>query len=276
MRNTVRNIALVVFVLVVLGCGFAVLYLGTSTGLTFGGSGTRVMSQAGSDPLYGQVGWLRNTSPWPITIKSITTNAVNATATPDVYLESEQTAPTKQSTKKPPTWLLNASKAPYQLDGGALRYLGFVIKPQSQSVAEITTITVTYSGPLGLTFHSTFGGTRVAVGSSSLPAGVLGSDPKASSASLDAYIAAIRAALLQPETKTIAQIMGNGATEDQASAFIASQKAYVAADSVSAFVVTSDGREQRLTFYKGDPTKGALPPIEVIWAHYRWTIRPPG
>jgi hypothetical protein len=276
MRNTVRNIALVVFVVVVVGCGFAVLYLGTSTGLTFGGSGTRVMSQAGSDALYGQVGWLRNTSPWPITIKSITTNAINASSAPVVYLESAQTTPTKQSTKKPPTWVLDAKKVPYQLDGGALRYLGFVMKPQSQSVAEMTTITVTYSGPLGLTFHTTFGGTRVAVGSSDLPAGVLGSDPKVSSASLDAYIAAIRAALLQPDTKTIAQIMGNGATDDQATAFIASQKAYVAADSISNFLVTSDGREQRLTFYKGDPTKGALPPIEVIWAHYRWTIRPPG
>jgi hypothetical protein len=276
MRNTVRNIALVVFVVVVVGCGFAVLYLGTSTGLTFGGSGTRVMSQAGSDALYGQVGWLRNTSPWPITIKSITTNAINASSAPVVYLESAQTTPTKQSIKKPPTWVLDAKKVPYQLDGGALRYLGFVMKPQSQSVAEMTTVTVTYSGPLGLTFHTTFGGTRVAVGSSDLPAGVLGSDPKVSSASLDAYIAAIRAALLQPDTKTIAQIMGNGATDDQATAFITSQKAYVAADSISNFLVTSDGREQRLTFYKGDPTKGALPPIEVIWAHYRWTIRPPG
>ncbi|HEX4442645.1 MAG TPA: hypothetical protein VHZ81_03660 [Galbitalea sp.] len=276
MRNTVRNVALIIFVLIVLGCGFAVLYLGTSTGLTFGGSGTRVMSQSGSDPLYGQVGWLRNTSPWPITIKSITTNAVNARSAPGIYLKDEQTTPTEQSSTKPPTWVLSAKKVPYQLDGGALRYLGFVLTPQSQSVAEMTTITVTYSGPLGLTFHSSFGGTRVAVGSSALPDGVLGSDPKASSASLDAYIATIRAALLQPDTKTIAQIMGNGATDDQATAFITSQKAYVAADAVSAFLVTSDGREQRLTFYKGDPTKGALPPIEVIWAHYRWTIQPPG
>jgi hypothetical protein len=271
MRKTVRNITLVLFLFVVLGCGFAVLYLGTSTGLTFGGSGTRVASQVGSYPLYGQVGWLRNTSPWPVTITSITTNSINAADAPTVYFETEQSSPTKQSSKQP-TWAFNASKTPYQLDGGALRYLGFALTPQDGTVAAMTSITVTYSGPLGLTFQHTFGGTRLAAGSTSLPAGVLAYDPKVNSTSLDAYIAAIRAALAQPDPKTIAQIMGNGATQAQAQAFITSQKSYAAADAVTAFVVTKDFREQRLTFYRGDPVKGALPPIEVLWAHYRWTI----
>jgi hypothetical protein len=271
MRKTVRNITLVLFLFVVLGCGFAVLYLGTSTGLTFGGSGSRVASQVGSYPLYGQVGWLRNTSPWPVTISSVTTNVVNATEPPTVYFETEESSPSKQSSKQP-TWAFNASKTPYQLDGGALRYLGFSVTPRDGTVAAMTSITVTYTGPLGLTFHRTFGGTRVAAGSTSLPAGVLGPDPKSSTASLDAYIAAIRAALVQPDLKTIAQVMGNDATPAQAQAFITSQKAYIAADAVTAFIVTRDYREQRLTFYRGDPVKGALPPIEVLWAHYRWTI----
>jgi hypothetical protein len=271
MRKTVRNITLVLFLLIVLGCGFAVLYLGTSTGLTFGGGGTRVESQVAAYPIYGQVGWLRNTSPWPVTISSVTTNAVNAKDAPTVYFETGQTSPTKQSSKQP-TWAFNASKTPYELDGGALRYLGFSLTPKDGTVAAMTSITVTYTGPLGLTFQRTFGGTRLAAGSTSLPAGVLGPDPKVSTPSLDAYIAAIRAALLQPDPKTVAQIMGNDATQAQAQAFITSQKAYVAADAISAFVVTQDYREQRLTFYKGDPVKGALPPIEVLWAHYRWTI----
>src|ERR1700709_516554 len=101
MRKTVRNVSLILFVIIVLGCGFAVLYLGTSTGLTFGGSGTRIQAQSGSKAVYGQVGWLRNTAPWPITISSITANYRNATKTPDVYLETSQTTPTKQSGKQP-------------------------------------------------------------------------------------------------------------------------------------------------------------------------------
>jgi hypothetical protein len=275
MRKTVRNVSLVLFLFIVLGCGFAVLYLGTSTGLTFGGAGSRVLAQDASHPLYGQVGWLRNTAPWPITITQITTNVENASGTPGIYLEADQTLPTKVSSKEP-VWVKNASTLPFQLDGGALRFLGFSVTPQADEVAAMTTITVTYSGPLGITFHSTFGGTDVAVGSSTLPDGILGANPTNTADSLNAYIAAIRAALSQPDTKTVAQLMGNGATTDTAQAFITSQKAYVTADAVSAVYVTKDGHEQRIAFYKGDPVKGALPPIEVKWVNYRWTIVAPG
>jgi hypothetical protein len=274
-RKTGRNIILFLFLAIVLGCAFAVLYLGTSTGLTFGGSGTRLLGQSGTHPLYAQVGWLRNTAPWPITIDNITTNAQNASAEPDVFLENQQVPPTKQSSK-PPVWTLNASKVPYQLNGNALRYLGFSMAPASGQVAAMTRITVEYTGPLGLKFHSTFSGTRVATAADALPDGVLGLDPATNSGSLDAYIAAIRAALAQPDPKTIAMIMGNGATDAQAQAFMTAEKGYANADAIQAFVVTKDYREQRLTFYKGDPVKGALPPIEAVWSDYRWTIRPAG
>src|ERR1700744_1002541 len=132
MRRTVRNITLVVFLCVVLGCGFAILYLGTSTGLTFGGSGSRIAAQVGAYPLDGQVGWLRNTAPWPVTITSITTNVEKATAAPTVYLQSEQASRTKQSSK-PPAWTASADKLPFQLDGGSLRYLGFSLTPQTDA-----------------------------------------------------------------------------------------------------------------------------------------------
>lgn len=274
MRRTVRNVTLVLFLLVVVGCGFAVLYLGTSTGLTFGGGATRMLAQDGSHPLYGQVGWLRNTAPWPITITNVTTNVENAADAPDVYLEREQTTPTTVSSKEP-VWAQNASKVPFQLDGSALRYLAFAVSPQKDAVASMTSITVTYKGPLGLTFHSTFGGTRVVVASSTLPGGVLGADPASHSESLDAYISSIRDSLSQPDTKTIALLMGNNATEAQAQAFITSQKGYVATDGVNATWITKDGHDQHIFFYKGDPVKGALPQIEVVWSNYRWTIVPP-
>jgi hypothetical protein len=105
---------------------------------------------------------------------------------------------------------------------------------------------------------------------------VMGKVPYGNPDSLDAYIVELRNALLQPDPKTVAQVMGNNATDAQVNAFITSQKDYVTADSVSSTVVTPDGREQRIIFYKGDLTKGALPPIEVVWAHYRWGIVTPG
>jgi hypothetical protein len=271
MRKTVRNITLLLFLGVVICCAFAVLYLGTSTGLTFGGSGTRLEQQSGSHPLYGQVGWLRNTAPWPITITSITTNSENVTKSPNIYLEPSQTIPLAQSSKLP-TWALNASAVPYQLDGGALRYLGFAITPAPGAVGDMTSITVTYTGPLGLSFHSTFSGTRVASASSDLPGGLLGTDPRSDSTSLNAYIVELRTALVQPDPKTVSSVMGNGATLAQAQALITAQKAYLPADSVQATVIAQDARTQRIVFYNGDPVKNGLPPIDVVWAHYRWGI----
>jgi hypothetical protein len=273
MRKTVRNITLILFLGIVVGCAFAVLYLGTSTGLTFGGSATRLDEQSGSHSMYGQVGWLRNTAPWPITITSITTNAANVTKTPSVYIESTQTSPLAQSSKAP-RWSLSASSVPYQLDGGSLRYLGFAITPQRGTIADMTSITVTYTGPLGLKFHATFSGTRVATASSDLPGGLLGTDPRSDPTSLDAYIVEIRTALIQPDPKTVSLVMGNGATEAQAQALITAEKAYKTADNVQATVIGQDRRTQSIVFYAGDPVKGGLPAIDVVWAHYRWGIRP--
>jgi hypothetical protein len=273
MRKTVRNITLIIFLGILVACGFAILYLGTSTGLTFGGSGTRLAQQSGSHPTYGQVGWLRNTAPWPITITSITTNATNVTKAPHIYLESSQSSPLAQSSKAP-QWSLSASSVPYQLDGGALRFLAFAVTPQTSTVAEMTSITVTYTGPLGLTFHSKFGGTRVATSSSDLPGGLLGTDPRSDPTSLDAYIVELRTALLQPDPKTVSQVMGYGATLAQAQALITAEKKYATADSVQATVEGGDRRTQSIVFYAGDPVKNGLPPIHVVWANYRWGIVP--
>ncbi|HEX4056772.1 MAG TPA: hypothetical protein VHX87_00475 [Galbitalea sp.] len=275
MRKTVRNITLILFLGILVACGFAVLYLGTSTGLTFGGSGTRLTQQSGSDAMYGQAGWLRNTAPWPITITSITTNASNVTKPPGVYIISTQTAPRAQSSK-PPGWSLSASSTPYQLDGGALQYLAFSLTPQPSTVAEMTSITVTYTGPLGLKFHATFSGTRVATAASDLPGGLLGPDPRSNSSSLDAYIVELRNSLLQPDPKTVSQVMGNGATMAQAEALITAEEKYKTADLVQATVQGQDRRTQSIVFYAGDPTKDGLPPIDVVWAHYRWGITPSG
>ncbi|MEJ1231323.1 MAG: hypothetical protein WDM88_12860 [Galbitalea sp.] len=129
-RRRARTITLIVFLLVILGCGFAILSLGTSTGLTFGGTGTEVMAQTGSNPMFAQVGWLRNTAPWPITITSITTDARNSSARPTVYLERQHSGSTAVSVPKA-NWTLNASRPPFQLDGGALRYVGFELKPRA-------------------------------------------------------------------------------------------------------------------------------------------------
>jgi hypothetical protein len=271
MRRAVRTATAIIFTAIVLGCGFAILYLGTSTGLTFGGSGTEILQSSKGAAVYAQIGWLRNTAPWPITIQSITTNVVNSSNPPKVYLEREQSAAHVGSGSLP-NWALNAEHTPYQVDGGALRYLGFAVQPAANKISYLTSITVHFSGPLGLQFSSTFGGTDVAAASSILPAGVLATDPAKDSSSLNGYIAALRQVLLDDSPTEAAAVMGNGATEADGSAFLAKETGFVTTESVVATPAPKDTRLQTVLFYNGDRTTGAMAPISVSWSGYQWTV----
>jgi hypothetical protein len=271
MRRAVRTATAIIFTAIVLGCGFAVLYLGTSTGLTFGGSGTEVLQSSKGVAVYAQVGWLRNTAPWPITIQSITTNSVNTSDPPIVYLERQQSG-AHVSSGSLPNWALNAEHAPYQLDGSALRFVGFAVQPAADRVSYLTSITVHYSGPLGLRFTSTFGGTDVAAASSILPAGVLATDPVKDSSSLNGYITALRQVLLDDSPTEAAAVMGNGAKEADGSAFLTKEKGFVTTESVVATPEPKNPRLQTVLFYNGDRTTGAMAPISVSWSGYQWTV----
>jgi hypothetical protein len=270
MRRTIRTIATLLFIGVALGCIFAVLYFGTKTGLTFGGQGTEMATASKTTPIYAQVGWLRNTSPWPITITNITTNASQAREAPSVYIEVEQTGSKVVLAK--PNWSLSAEQAPYQLDGGSLRYLGYSLDPLANQVASITNITVTYSGPFGFTFHQTFSGAKVAAGSSTLPAGVLSDNPVSDTSSLDTYIGLLRDGLFQGDPAELALIMGPQATPADAQTLLKQEKAYRTKFKIQATPAQDDAYIQKLVFYNGDPVKGGLPPITVQWQDFRWHV----
>jgi hypothetical protein len=271
MRRVIRTITAIIFVAIVLGCGFAVLYLGTSTGLTFGGAGTEILQSSKGAPVYAQVGWLRNTAPWPITIQSITTNEVNSSDPPVVYLERDQSG-SHVSSGSLPNWALNAEHTPYNLDGSALRYVGFAVRPGAGKISYLTSITVHFTGPLGLRFASTFGGTTVATSASTMPAGVLATDPTKDSSSLDGYITALRQVLLDASPTEAAAVMGNGATVADGAAFLAREKGFVTTESVAATADPKNLRLQTVLFYNGDRTTGAMAPISVSWSGFQWTV----
>jgi hypothetical protein len=270
MRRTVRTVTAILFAAIVVGCAFAVLYLGTSTGLTFGGGGSELRQASKTDAVYAQVGWLRNTSPWPITIQSITTNEVGTAQPTTVMLERSQSG-SKVSTGARPNCAINASRSPYQLDGGALRYLGFAVHAGKDSVGYMTSVTVHYTGPLGIPFTSRFSGTTVVAEASTLPTGIIAKNPTTDSTALDTYVAALRNVLLQTDPAVAAAVMGGGATEADGKAFLTKEVGYLTSDAVKATPVPGDLKSQKIVFYSGDPTKG-LPPISVTWSDYRWTV----
>jgi hypothetical protein len=271
MRRAVRTVTTIVFVAIILGCAFAVIYLGTSTGMTFGGAGSELAQSSLGKPVYAQVGWLRNTAPWPVTIQSITTNVKDSKVAPTVYLERAQSG-AHVSSGALPNWVLNASHTPYQLDGGALRYLGFALHPTDTEVSYMTRTTVHYIGPLGIHYTKTFSGTTVAASASAVPPGVLSHDPRTDFSALDSYIAALRTVLLSKSGSDVAAVMGNGATAADGDALLKQQAGYATSFGVVATLEGNERRDQKLVFYNGSPTTGALPAIAVMWSGFRWSV----
>ena len=272
MGRTVRTVVTVIFVAIVVGVALTVLYFGSSTGLVFGGESTLTGNATAKTPFYAQVGWLKNTAPWPLTIKSITTNAAHASKPVAVYVEPRHVGPLAVTAGKTPAWATDAGKLPHDLVGGSLRYLAFGLSPSEGKVASFTSITVTFSGPLGFTFHKTFDGAEMAAASATLPDSILAADPTTDSSSLDAYIALLRAGLHSKKAAGMAVIMGGGASLTDAQAFLNAQKAYKTTDKIAAVSTPGDVTHQRLVFYASDPTKNGLPPINIAWAGFRWSV----
>lgn len=272
MGRTVRTVVTVIFVAIVVGVALTVLYFGSATGLVFGGQATLTGNATAKTPFYAQIGWLKNTAPWPLTIKSITTNAAHASKPAVVYVEPRHVGPLAVTPGKTPAWATDAGRLPHDLVGGSLRYLAFGLSPEEGKVASFTSITVTFSGPLGFTFHKTFDGAEMAAASATLPDGILAADPATDSTSLDAYIALLRSGIHKQKAAGMAVIMGGDATLADAQAFLNAQKAYKTTNRIAAVPVPGDVTHQRLTFYVSDPAKNGHPPINVVWAGFRWSV----
>jgi hypothetical protein len=270
MRRTVRTITTLLFIGIVLACGLAILYFGTSQGVVSGGTGTMLGGATKSLPYYAQVGWIRNTAPWPVTITSVTTNVVHNTAPTVVYLERGTSSPATKAGEAP-GWTKISGQPPYEMVGGSLRYLGFAVAPQAGHIASFSSFTVSFSGPLGFHFTKTFTGTVVAARSVSLPASVLAPDPVADSTSLNTYIVLLRTALEKKDPAKLAVVMGGDATVADAQAFLKQQKGFNSKYLLSSVPTVGNRDVDTLTFYKGT-LKHALPPVHVAWAGYRWSV----
>lgn len=271
MRRTVRTVTTLLLIAIILGIGFSVLYFGTSTGLISGGQTTVMGGATKSLPFYAQVGWLRNTAPWPVTIESVTTDAAHTGAPTQVFVETSRDSKSYPSGTVP-DWTKVASRTPYQLAGGSLRYLGFAVTPATGHIASFSTFTVTFVGPLGITFHRTFTGTQVAARAAGLPTSILAPDPSVDNTSLDTYIVLLRTAIEKKDPSALAVVMGGNATTAEAQALLTKEKGFTSKYLQTAAPVTlGNPAAEILTFYKTTVSKDALPPLKVTWAGFRWS-----
>ncbi len=287
MRKTTVLVTFIVFLMLVAGGVVTVLALGTSTGVAMGGGSTVTGVATANAPFTAQSGWIRNNSPWPVEIQSIAVGASATAQAPLVYLSETKTAPApvpavegddKDEKEKdaqvvpPPAWAGTPLKFPYTLKGGDLRYFGFSVVPEEGKIGSLSSVTVTFSGPLGFTFTSSYDGVAIAASPENLPNELIATDPAVDPASLDSYLALLRSALKSGDGTQIHQVMGDSASREDGASLKKSQKGYSTKMKVEVTRVTEDGRTQTIQFYKTDLAKDALKPITVQWVDFRWGV----
>lgn len=270
MNRKVVLITLVVFLLFVAGGVVAVLALGTSTGLAIGGRTVTTAVGTVERPMLTQAGFVRNNSPWPVTITSIDVDDTGTLQEPTIYLSetNDEAAPLEGET---PSWAATPVTLPYELPGGAIRYFGFGLVPEGGTIASFDTITVGFEGPLPFGFESSYSGVALGASAADFPAELIAQDPTDDEGSIDAYLAQLGPALASNDPAQVQRVMGAGATPEEAAALLASQAGYVPDMPVDAQIVGDDSRTWRIQYYSTDPTLDGLNPMTVTWEDFRWS-----
>jgi hypothetical protein len=270
MNRKVVLITIVVFLLFIGGGVVAVLALGTSTGVAMGGSVSAAAVASAESPLRTQGGFIRNNSPWPVTITSIEVDDEGTAEAPLIYLSETNDEPLPVD-GTPPVWATEAVALPYTLPGGEIRFFGFSMVPQPTTLATFDTITVTFEGPLPFEFESSYSGVALAASAADFSADLVAPDPGEDESSIDNYVTLLRAAILSGDVAQIQRVIGPDATEADATAIRDAQAGYIADMPVDSEALQDDARAWRVQFYATDVAVDALPALCVTWSDFRWS-----
>jgi hypothetical protein len=272
MRFMNRKVGLITFVVFLLFVGagvVAVLSLGTSTGLQLGGKAVNVGVGTVEAPYRIQAGWIRNNSPWPVTISSIDVDDAGTVEEPLIYLSKtdDEVAPADGAV---PEWATTPVSLPYTLEGGALRYLGFSMVPEAGQIATFDTVSVTFAGPIPIDFTSDYAGLELGGAAGNLTPELVAAEPSEDSESINRYVGVLRAALASGNLEQLQAAMGDGTTPEEATALRDSQVGFNAEMPVTSEVVTRDSRSWTIQFYATDAAVDGLAPLSVTWDRFRW------
>ena len=270
MNRKVGLITFVVFLLFIAAGAAGVLALGTSTGVVLGGQASTTATASAEAPYLGQAGWIRNNSPWEVTIESIDLNDSGTAAAPAVYLSESNDAPAPVEGEAP-AWTAAPATFPYTMAGGSIVFLGYSIAPAPGQIASFDDITVTFQGPLPVDFSTSYNDVAIGVAAADVPGELVAPDPAEDPASIDNYVAVLRAALASGDLAQLQRAMGDGTTEEQATALRDSQGGFNPELPNISDVITTDSRSWTLSFYVTDPAVDALPQLSLTWDKFRWS-----
>jgi hypothetical protein len=272
MNRKVVLITIVVFLLFIGGGVIAVLALGTSTGLAMGGNVSASAAASTEAPLRTQGGFIRNNSPWPVTITSIEVDDEGTAEAPIIYLSETNDEPLPADGSAP-LWTTEAVTLPYTLAGGEIRFFGFSMVPLPTTLATFDTITVKFEGPLPFEFESSYSGVALAASAADFPADLIAPDPGENETSIDNYVTILRAAILSGDVAQIQRVIGPDATEAEATAIRDAQAGYVADMPVDSEALSDDARSWRVQFFATDVAVDALPALHLTWSDFRWSAK---
>lgn len=272
MNKKIALITFLVFLLFVGGGVVAVLALATSTGLALGGAASVTAVATAETPLRTQAGWIRNNSPWPVTITAIDVDDNGTPVAPLIYL-SETATETEPVEGELPVWAAEPVTLPYTLEGGDIRFLGFSIAPGAGQIASFDTISVTFNGPLPFEFTTDYSDVAVAAAAADFPAELLATDPSENELSINNYVDVLRSALVGGDIARLQTVMGGEATEEEAVALRDTLVGFTPESPAASEPVTDDSRQWSVQFYATDPAVDGLPPLDLQWSDFRWTAR---
>lgn len=270
MNKKVALITFFVFLLFLAAGGAAILALGTSTGVVLGGATSAKAAASVDVPYQTQAGWIRNNSPWPVTITSVDLDDIGTSAAPTIYL-SESIDEEPPVAGEPLAWAVTPASFPYEMAGGSIVFLGYGIVPEAGKIASFDTITVNFEGPLPYGFSTEYSGVALGVSAPDLPAELLAADPTEDATSIDNYVTVLRTALASGDLAQLQRAMGDGTTEEQATALRDTQAGFNPAMPVVSSVAPNNSRSWTLRFYTTDAAVDGLPAIDVNWEQFRWT-----
>jgi hypothetical protein len=270
MRRGAVATSLIVLVVVLLGVVLAIVTFGTKFGIEMGGQAVVTGNGAQAKPFYTQIGWVRNTAPWPVQITSVDVDSTDVGKPVEVFLATA-VSPTAANDGSTPAWAVTPMPFPVTIPANSIRYFGFAVTPASGRVASFGTVTLHFKGPFPVPFSATAVGIQVAVSSPTLPSGLVSTDPSIDPRSVDGYLAVLRSVIKSADTVQIQNVLGSGTTEKQALAFEASQKGFKFSMPVKVTTSPTDPHSKTLQFYTKDPAKDGLTPIHLTWQDFRWS-----
>jgi hypothetical protein len=237
----------------------------TATGMLMIGEVEEIGAGSAATPLMVKAGYVRNTSPWPLEITSVTVDGTPLGA-PVAIVDSDD-PPAVDS----PSWSINVAEKPVAIDAGAALAIWVQLAAAEHDAIGFDSLTLGFTGPLGFGFAVQNDDVGAVAFSPELPESTVSFTPRADDSAVNRFVTLIRDALASNDTNGLVAILRPDATADDALAFQAKELGIAADTDFSIAATSADQLEYEVQFLVADGVE--VPPTFIVeWRDYRWSV----